>query len=205
MAITVDGQIYFEGFGGYVRNGWIGPNIPNAVKDVVFSPSPAIVTLEQIKADLKIDFTDEDDYITELISLCQSHIEQFCGISCATRTMQAVLCNFEGGIEIPYGPVQSITSALDENGNDITTSIITNGISYKWIKCPNYQYINITYVAGYTIDNPIPSEIAKALRMEVGFRYRFRNQEEPIRGVTNPGLCDDATIYLKPHQRRRFI
>lgn len=204
MACTVDGQLYFEGFGGYGRNGWIGPNIPNAVNDLVFSTSASIVTVDEVKSDLKIDFNDEDAYITDLIPLCQGHIEQFCGISCNTRTMQAVLCNFEGGIEIPYGPIQSITSAFDENGNDITTSIITNGISFKWIKSPNYRYINLTYVAGYTSDD-LPLDIKKALRMEVGFRYRFRNQEEPIRGVVNPGLCDDATIYLKPYQRRRFM
>lgn len=197
MACEITGPQFFNG-----RSGWVPPYIPNAVKDMALSTSPSVVTLQEIKDDLKIDFSDEDAYITNLIALCQSHVEQFCGISCATRTLSAVVCNNEGNIEIPYGPVQSITSAFDENGNDILSEIILNGISFKWIKSPCFRYISLTYVAGYT---DLPLDLNKAIRMEVGFRYRFRNQEEPIRGVVNPGLCDDAVIYANPFKRMRFI
>jgi uncharacterized phiE125 gp8 family phage protein len=198
--ISVDGLDFIAGYG---TNGWVGPKIPNSVQDILFTASTPVVTLAQIKSDLKIDNTDEDDFITGLITLCQAHVESYCGISCGTRTMQAVLCNHEGYIEIPYGPIQSITSIVDQNGNDLSASMETEGISFWKLVTPRARYINITYVAGYLTQN-LPLDLTKAIQMEIGYRFRWRGLEAPERGVTNPGLCDDAIIFLKPFKRLRF-
>lgn len=199
--VTVNGYNYAQGYG---RSGWIGPYIPNSVRDILLTTSPAIVTLDEVKADSKIDFNDEDAYITELISLCQGHIEQYCGVSCATRTVQAILCNHQGLIEIPFGPIQTITSIVDENGNDLSGDLVTDGLTFFTIKSPRNTYINITYQAGYATEN-LPLDLKKALLMEIAFRYRYRIPDQVDRANVNPGLCTEAIVYCNPHRRMRFI
>jgi uncharacterized phiE125 gp8 family phage protein len=203
--VTINGDDFF----GLGRNGWVPPKIFNKVEDLILSPSTPAVTLAEIKSDLKIDYTDEDTFITELITLCQSRVESYTGVSCGTRSVQAILNNHEGWMEIPYGPVQSITSAVDKEGNDLiaTGELVTSGIAFLKIECPRSTYINITYVAGYgggTLTYT-PLDLMKAIRLEVGYRFRFRGLEAPERGVINPGLCDDAIIYAKPFRRLNFI
>lgn len=201
MPVSVEGYQYY---GGYGSSGWVPPFVPNAVNDLILTPSDSVVTVDEIKTELKIDFNDEDDYIADLITLCQARVESFCGVSMSTRTLQAVICNNEGNIEIPYGPIISITSAFDQDGNDITTILTTLGISFKTIRTPNYQYINLTYVAGYASDN-LPLDLKKAIKQEIAFRYRYRTADVVERLGQNPGLCEDSAIYATPFKRMRFI
>lgn len=65
------------------------------------------------------DFTYDDDLIEELITAVRERFEEICGISIVPKTLKSMITNVCGFIEIPYGPVSSITSLKDDDDNDL--------------------------------------------------------------------------------------
>lgn len=97
------------------------------------------------------DFDFDDNLITDMILGAAELIEEKAGISLTPRTMQAVITNLCGMIEIPYGPVTSITSLYDSSAAEIlSTSYTTVGNHWKFLKSPLQKDMTITYEAGYT-------------------------------------------------------
>lgn len=207
---TIDGQEYYNGPFGQ-QGSWVGPKIVNQVVDLILPPSSTqCVSLSEVKEELKIidSNTSEDSYISDLIALCQSHVEVYCGVSLGNRSIQVILNNFEGFIEIPYGPIISITTMTDKNGNDLSANAVYSGIlpnGFIQIVAPNSTYINVTYVAGYIANINLPLDLKKAVKQEIAFRYRYRIPDQNIRANVNPGLCSESVIYANPWRRSRFI
>lgn len=200
---TINGDPFYLGPNGG-KGSWLAPKVPNAVLDLILPPTDSVVTLAEVKADNKIDGSDEDAYITDLINLCQAHIEQYCGISLNERTVQAILCNVEGNIRIPFGPVISITSMVDQDGNDLKVNSVIRGLTYQWIQSPYSAYINITYQAGYTSDI-LPQDLKKAVKQEIAFRYRYRVPGTDLRKGVNAGICEEAMTYANPYRQNKFL
>jgi hypothetical protein len=75
-------------------------------------------------------------------------------------------------IEIPYGPVISVTSVLNSEGDAIDYTVTGN--LWKYLVSPCYNRMVITYEAGY---NDIPKGIIADIRELVHAMYI--NQEAP--------------------------
>lgn len=210
-------MIVFNGYTNYSRGSWVPRRMPNSVTDKQLGLSQAILSLQEVKDDLKIEFDAEDDYIIALILECQSRIENYCGISLSERTVKAELCNMQGDIELPYGPVLSITyivnaagfsGSFDDsfaNGTDLTDQAQFGGIDFLYLKCPFLHQINIQYQAGYNDDNPVPYDLKKALKMEIAFRYSNRIPGTDLRANVNPALCNESILYADPFRRNKFL
>jgi len=81
---------------------------------LITAPASAPVTLAEAKAQLRVDFADEDTLISGLIDAAVSYLDGRTGIlgrCLVTQTWELTLDAFPSDeIELPLGPVQSITS-----------------------------------------------------------------------------------------------
>ena len=82
-------------------------------------PAAEPVTLDDAKAHLKVDTTDDDALITSLISAARARAEWHTGRAFVTQSWTLWLDGWPGIIEIPLPPLQSVASvtafALDDS------------------------------------------------------------------------------------------
>src|SRR5687768_3623659 len=85
------------------------------------------VTLAEIKRHLNLqfdtsgsyEFDDDDTKLQEIAKSSREIIEQYTGVSMASKTLKSILRNDCGGIEIPFGPVTTLTNIKDVDGVEI--------------------------------------------------------------------------------------
>src|SRR5689334_3438146 len=102
-------------------------NLVHTIKDIteVSGDPTEPVTVEEVKSYMRLEgfqdvdeseateFTEDDNLIEELIISARKRLEKLYGISLVPKTFRATLTNLAGDIEIPNGPVVSITSLTD--------------------------------------------------------------------------------------------
>lgn len=111
---------------------------------VTSAPAVEPVTLSDAKAHLRIDWTDDDTYITNLISGAREWLESRISRACITQTLQGVWTmpkspegkirglyaplGFELTFVLPRGPLQTVTLAEIEKDLDVwqTLNITTD-------------------------------------------------------------------------------
>jgi len=157
------------------------------ITDVTDEP----VTLEELKAFCQVD----DDYaVTEgrllmFMKAAREVLEKELNLSLATKTLQWQWDGSEA--EIPYGPIQSITSLNSVVDPDtLITDYAISGLDFKRIGMPyfndcyiiypvgyneTYGAFNMTYVAGYEV---LPSALKTAIQMQVDIW--LKNQGMPM-------------------------
>lgn len=160
----------------------------NAVVEVTrVSASEAVepVTLEEIKAHMKIDFSDEDDFLQDVLRpACRRTVENYTGVAMIRSDVTAVLKNEIGGIELPYGPIVDISPTgnllEDLNGDPIDGSTYhVDGVQFLTIREPFADNVYATYQSGYEPED-IPQDLKYALLEEIAFRYHNRGSAEKI-------------------------
>lgn len=175
-------------------------------------PGSEPVTLEEAKAHLKVDGSDEDVYITSLITVARSLCETYAGLSFVTQTRRVELDGFCGrDVILPYGPVTGITSFVYSDPEGIEQSIdnttyrldMQSGLS-KVRVTESWPYTNrtlnnvvIEYTAGYA---EVPAVIKHAILMTLATLYENR-QDEITGSVANvlhwssEKLLDTVKVY----------
>jgi len=131
------------------------------------------------------DFDDDDAFIEVLITSARMSLEEYTGLSFIPKTWEIELTNLAGNIELPFGPVNSITSVEDTEGNTLTYTT-TSGL--KRLKTPLRENVVVTYEAGYA---SAPSWVKLAILNEAGFRYMNRGDE-------NVGISTSARAICSP-------
>src|SRR5579862_225427 len=120
-------------------------------------PAAEPVTYAQAKAQVRADDDSEQSLITSYIVAARLYGEQATGKTWVQRNVQAKFWEQKDRYNLPRGPVQSITSIVDGNGNTVSSS------NYQLRKIGNTDYVYftgntpnvdagpvvITYVAGY--------------------------------------------------------
>lgn len=167
-------------------------NVPFGLKQYA-APASEPLTLADAKAHLRQDITDDDTYISSLISAARAHVENWIGRRLVTQTWDLARDDFPVGareITIPYGPVQSISSItyLDSGGNSIVLDpslylLDTYGISARCYPVytkiwPLTRYernaVIIRYVTGYGAAAAVPANIVHAMKMLISHWYENR-------------------------------
>lgn len=143
--------------------------------DLVSEP----VTLYEMKEYLNIDYQSWDSLIGVLISGARTKLERYTGCSFGTKTLVATFQQVADNIDIPYGPIQSIThvKSIDETGVKTTlvagTDYLVTGNNFKNIRFFSGidTPIEIEYVAGYT---SLPADLKVAIMKQVGMDFEYR-------------------------------
>lgn len=189
----------------------------NAIHDVQFDETGAteVLTLDQLKEHIQVTYTEDDNYLTELITACRQAIEQFCCISLVSKTV-TVLADLYCERELPYGPVATLTSAsLKTNTGTYTAQTantdyeldgIANGfqifrpfVSGRW---------KLAYTAGYDAAK-LPQDLILDLKRICGYCYEHKG-DEPLTslqgGQQRPkGLDEALELFASKHRRLHWI
>lgn len=162
------------------------------------------ITLAEAKAHLRVDFLDDDAYITALISVARDYAEGFQKRSLATQTLELTLNNFVSIMHLQRGPVQSVTSVkyTPAGGTPVTLlpeayQLTTSGEIYpvpsSWpcVGLIPAEGVQVRYVAGYTI---LPPATKQAILLLMGHWYE--NRETVTMGRTPVEVPFAATSLL---------
>lgn len=173
------------------------------------------VTLAEVKRHLNLQFdtsgsyvfNDDDTKLTALITQCRELIEEYTGLSLAEKTLKAIIRNECGDIEIPRGPVNTITSIKDVDGNTLTsgTGYQLRGNQFKWIESPVTCYLEIVYTAGYKSGNPIPNGLKRAILEEIAFRYTNAGDQQQEFASADVTLCKSSLELSARYSRKSLV
>lgn len=172
------------------------------------------VSLEFVKVHLRVDHTDDDDYITSLINAAADYCSSYTQRALLTTNVVAICDSFQKTLELPLSPCQSIESViyLDSSGSEQTldaskyklntyaepsTFVMLNGWpDTLW----QFDAVKITYTSGYESADDIPAQIKQAILLIVGHYYE--NREESVKGtiiseipLASKYLLDQVRIY----------
>lgn len=207
-------------------------NIVDVFKDESYtcSLSQEPVTLAQAKAQCRVDFSDDDDYISTLITQCRAAIESYCNISIVLKTCTVTISNncippylnrynsisrwdyaFYGihsasqWFELPYGPVRTVTSVTMTDNNSITvltadTDYFLRGTLFKEMRINNWG--GTALVVYYAGYTDVPNDLKLAILNEIAFRYEMRGDTANRYAQQNVGICEAAQALAQKYIRQ---
>lgn len=171
-------------------------------------------TLDRVKQHLNLlfdtsgsyQFNDDDSKLQLIMKDSREMLEQYTGLSMAVKGYKAILRNECGNIEIPFGPVTTLTSVKDVDGNTLTegTDYTIRGNKFKWIEWPRSCYLEVIYTAGYTPDN-IPEGLRRAWLVQVAWNYTNPGDQQQQFATANVDLCKAALEIANPYKRKSLI
>lgn len=147
------------------------------------------VSSAEAKLFAKIPSTADDTVVAYQIKSAREEVEHFTGCSLAEKTLIAEWDSLpdDNTIELPYGPVKSVSSVvmIDEDGT-IETLTTADDEYYElgtiWKKLQintiplSTQRLKVTYVAGYGATGcpALPSALKECILKAVATNYEFR-------------------------------
>ncbi len=162
------------------------------------------VSVSEAKSYLNIDYNTWDALIGTLISSARTKLERYTGCSFATKTLVSTFQVTASNLDIPYGPIQSITSvkSIAEDGTKTAlvdgTDYSITGNNFKTIRFFNGTNggIEIEYVAGYTT---LPADLKVAILKQVAMDFEYRENVMDSSQVTelSNGAKQNAASYRR--------
>jgi uncharacterized phiE125 gp8 family phage protein len=154
---------------------------------ITSAPASEPVTLDQVKAQSRIETTDEDTYLAGLIAAARAHVESVCGIAVITQT-RAAKCDAFADLEtLPFAPVASVSSVTyvdiagatqtlsasvyEARADGLSASIVLKS-GQAWPTIQTGSRITVTAVVGTAA---APDEIRHAILMLTA--HWFMNRE----------------------------
>ena len=175
---------------------------------ITTEPATEPITLVEAKAHLRVDFSDEDDYIDTLIVSARRYCEAYCNRVFITQTWRQNLSEWVNPIQLKVNPVISVTSLKYYDTNEAQQTITDNANNYQ--KDLNSDVakiyeglvntfpaigstinpIEIITVCGYGAAADVPDDIKHAIKFMVSYFYENRE------GVNVP--LNNAASDIKP-------
>lgn len=157
---------------------------------LVTPPANSPISLETLKAHLRVDFADEDSLIEAYLLAATSRAEQITGRALCTQTIEDRLVNGCGEIDLARWPVQTIKS-VTVDGNPITDYQSVVGDEARIWGLPKGLTL-VQYMAGYSDDGKaVPAPILQWIMAAVGVFYQNRETE-----VTDTRIAVAVSSYL---------
>lgn len=155
------------------------------------------LTTVDVKEALRVSFDDDNYYIKDIINAARKTIEKYCSISIGTQTLRTVMdCHAYEEYEIPYGPVQSITSVKLKENNTYTTNTTdytNDGLEYKTFTPYIQGRWEINYTAGYST---IPTDLKGYWMRLVAYYYENRGETSTIPHELRRDLINYRRLYV---------
>lgn len=144
-------------------------------------------------------FDDDDTYLTFINKAARQAIEDYTGVSVKEKTITAIVRNELGSVEIPFGPVSTITSVKDDKGNVLVAddSYKVTGRQFKKLLTPTYSYLEVTYTTGY---EAIPENLKLAIMHYAAYLYAQRGEKSDAESYSKSAL-----ELASPYKRTSWI
>jgi uncharacterized phiE125 gp8 family phage protein len=188
---------------------------------VAIPPAEEPLTLEEAKAQCRIDGLDEDTYLTGLILQARRWCEKYDRRAYVTQGLEMWLDAWpgDGVIRPERPPLQSVTSIVyyDANDNAATLSasayivdaisqpgriVLRTGSSWPTATLRAANGICVTYLAGYGTAVDVPEEVKGAMKLLIGHWYE--NREDSTTGAVNRAIDFGAKALLGIDRAFRF-
>ncbi len=170
-----------------------------ALKSVT-PPATEPVSLTETKTHLRVDITDDDNYIIALITAARINIQHWARRSLMTQTWRYSLDAWPDNntINLPRPPLQSVSSIIYHSNDSSTTRPATNyqvdtdsepgrvaptnGSGWPGGSLRSLNPIQITFTAGYgDAATDVPAIYRQAMLLLIGHWYE--NREATIAGT----------------------
>lgn len=183
---------------------------------VLTPPATEPLTLAEAKLHLRVDGTDEDDYITALIVAARESAQHELGRALITQTLRLTLDAFpaDGGIELLMPPVQSITQVQYVDAAGATQTLLGSAYSLDAVSQPSWllpaygttwpatreqaNAVWVDYVAGYGAAGAVPQPVKQWMLLAIGDMYANRERSGEKAAVPHgfvAGLLDPYRIW----------
>jgi len=162
---------------------------------LITGPTADILSLTEAKEHLRVDDTDSDTYITELVSVVTQMLDGRSGTlgrALMTQTWELALEEFEDDIRLPLPPLQSVTSVKYYDVNNTLQTLATSVytvlsddlgsfievvIGQHWpVIYPRDDAVVIKYVCGYGAAADVPAPIKHAAKVLLAGFYENRTE-----------------------------
>lgn len=184
-------------------------------------PTEEPLSIEEVKAHLRVEIEDDDDLILNLITSARQYVEAYLKRALITQTWKYYIEDFpdEDYIELPFPPLSSVTSVVytDYAGTATTMTVTTDyvvdtykepgrvvlayGQSWPTTTLTVTSPICITYICGYGTPEDIPRAIRSAMLIFISDLYE--NRESYIVGQT-PSRIKTIEALLDPYKIHEF-
>jgi uncharacterized phiE125 gp8 family phage protein len=163
------------------------------------NPSTEPITLAEAKRHLRIDNTDDDDYITSLIEVARRAAEDRMERTLITTTWKLTLDQFPDAIILPMPRIQAISSVIYNNQSNQQVALantdwfldadsepgwLVPAINKAWPLTLGINAVAVTYTAGYgDTAASVPAPIKQWILLAMGDLYdQFRSlsAEKPV-------------------------
>jgi uncharacterized phiE125 gp8 family phage protein len=192
-------------------------NVPLTAETATTEPGLVVlpiiepVTLAELKQHLRVDGSDDDEYIEGLLYTARKHIEDITGRALLTQTHNYCLQAWpdKDSIIIPYGKLQSVTSVkwkdtagtettlvsgtdylVETNGDQYGRLVLPYGVSWPTDTLYPSNPITIRFVCGWTTAAAVPWNIKAMIKLFAADLYEMRG--EPIVGQNQ--VTENKTI-----------
>lgn len=178
------------------------------------APSVEPLSLSDAKTHCRVDTTDDDTYITALITVARKYVERRTKRALITQTWEYVMDDFPAHFDVPLPPLQSVTSITytDTNGDSQTLASsyytvdtyseparIVEAVGKDWPSTyDDVNVVKVTFVAGYgDAASDVDVDLIHAIKMLVAHWYEFREPVTDVGSVNNIPYSVEAL--LSPH------
>ena len=159
---------------------------------LVTGPASEPVSVEEAKAHLRVDGSDDDAYIGTLITTARSHVETITRRALITQTWKLVLDDWPDDVlELYLPPLVSVSSLTYKDADGDTQTFASSNYvvdadsvpgrlcladDASWPSDDLYPMgaVQIQYVAGYGDADEVPQPIKSAILLLVGHYYENR-------------------------------
>lgn len=176
------------------------------------NPTAEPLTLATVKAFLKVEHTEDDTIISDLISQKREYIETFLDRTLMVRSIEMAYPSVQRIYRVPVVPiieVQAVKYSTDDSDEvDVVDSAVNLRSRQACIIIDPSAYpdriddtdIVITLNTGYTDVEQIPKPIINALMLLVADAYECRHNKEISRKMTTA-----AADLLEPYRNQRLF
>jgi uncharacterized phiE125 gp8 family phage protein len=169
------------------------------------------LTLDEAKAHLRVDGTEEDAYISALITAAREMVENYTNRQLMEATFEGI-CDDLGDITLPKPPFRELISIQYTTSGDVLATLAAENHTYlegsepavvKVKKPQDYKEaengVKVTFKAGYTT---VPASLKAAMQLLVGHLYE--NREEVTMAVTANQLPKASEYLMNPYRVFQF-
>ena len=164
---------------------------------ITSQPASEPVSLEEAKLHLKVDYTTDDNLITDLIASARAYAEEYTNTKFFTQTVEEVFDCFpisdSTALELLFSPIQSVSSVtyIDMSGTNTawdSANYSTDTFTKPARILPAYgqtwpstrdtlNAVKVTYLTGYSAVSDIPKPIKQAILLLIGEHYEKRQND----------------------------
>ncbi len=191
---------------------------------MVTGPAVEPVSVNEAKAHLRVDISDDDALIGGLITAARMHVEQNMKRALVAQTWELVMDRWPalGYLRLPLPPLVSVTSIkyTDVDGVEGTFDVgnylvdtdrepgrivLKSAASWPAVELREVGGVRVRYVAGYgSTAGDVPRGIRQAILLLVGSMYENREETLVAQGVTVMRLPFGMEMLLSPYRILRF-